>query len=187
MTIHQKKGLFALLFLSGAGFLAAFLLNAGSFLRVDEHPVLSDAIVVLSPGTERIETGVKLWKEGYADDVVLSRANTGTFTVGEAVAQGVPKDHVIAEEQAHSTYTNATYTKKLLQQRGSTSAIIVTSDYHMRRTQFIFEKVFRKSGISLSYAPTPSHYNLSAWWNDPESKRMIWKEYAKLAGYYILY
>ncbi|WNS82360.1 YdcF family protein [Domibacillus sp. DTU_2020_1001157_1_SI_ALB_TIR_016] len=183
----QKRWLWAGFLLFGAGLLAAFLWKAGSFLTVEEKPKRSDAIVVLSPGTERIAAGVRLWKDGYGDDIVLSRANTGTFTVQEAAALGVPEEHVIAEEQAHSTYTNATYTKELLQHRGSTSAIIVTSDYHMRRTKFIFEKVFRDSDISLSYAPTPSRYTLSDWWNDEESKRMVWKEYAKLAGYYILY
>lgn len=187
MAMRRKKWLLTFLLLMGAGFLAAFLLNAGSFLTVEEPPEPSDVIVILSPGTERIEAGVKLWEEGYAENVILSRANTGTFTVQEAINEGIPKEHVIAEEQAHSTYTNATYTKQLLKHLGSKSAIIVTSDYHTRRTKFVFEKVFRKSGISLSYASTPSRYNLSDWWNDAESKRMVWKEYVKLAGYYILY
>lgn len=187
MTIRKKGWLLAGFSLVGAGLLAAFLLNAGHVLMVQEQPKPSDAIVILSPGTERIEAGVQLWKDGYADDVILSRANTGTFTVSEAVALGVPAGQVIAEEQAYSTYTNATYTKELLERRGDSSAIIVTSDYHMRRTKFIFDKVFQDSGISLSYSATPSRYEWSAWWSDEESKRMLWKEYAKLAGYYVLY
>ncbi|MET1031591.1 YdcF family protein [Domibacillus tundrae] len=187
MKTRKKRRLLTGFSILGAGLLAAFLLNAGHFLTLHEQPEQADVIVVLSPGTERIEAGVRLWKEHYADQIILTRANTGTFTVQEAVALGVPEENVIAEEQAHSTYTNATYTKELMEQRGDRSAIIVTNDYHMRRTKFIFEKVFQGSGLTLSYSSVPSRYEFTAWWDDEESKRMLWKEYAKLAGYYALY
>nr|WP_281175103.1 YdcF family protein [Domibacillus robiginosus] len=143
--------------------------------------------MVLSPGVERIQKGVQLWKDGYADKLILSRANTGTFTVKQAAELGVPEDSIIAEEQAYSTYTNATYTKELLKERDIRSAIIVTNDYHMRRTKFIFEKVYHDSNINLTYATAPSHYQFATWWNDEESKQMLWKEYVKLVGYYFLY
>lgn len=100
---------------------------------------------------------------------------------------GIPEKNIIAEEPAYSTYTNTTYTKELLEERDIESAIIVTNDYHIRRMKFIFEKVYRGSQISLSYAAAPSHCQFAAWCNDEESKRMIWKEYVKLAGYYLLY
>ncbi|WP_046174493.1 YdcF family protein [Domibacillus indicus] len=184
---RKKRRLLTGFSIFGAGLLAAFLLNAGDLLLLEERPEPSDVIVVLSPGTERIEAGVRLWKEHYADKIILTRANTGTFTVQKTEALGVPEEDIIAEEQAHSTYTNATYTKELMKERGDQSAVIVTSDYHMRRTKFIFEKVFQGSGMSLSYFSVPSRYEFTAWWNDAESKIMLWKEYTKLAGYYVLY
>lgn len=187
MKFRKKRWLITGFFILGAGLLAAFFINAGYYLLIEEKPKKSDAVIVLSPGTERIEEGVRLWKEGYADELILSRANTGTFTEQQAIQLGVPQENVIAEEEAYSTYTNAIYTEELLKERDIKSAIIVTNDYHMRRTKFIFEKIYCDSNISLSYATVPSRYQFTAWWDDEESKRMLWKEYVKLAGYYFLY
>ncbi|OES44986.1 YdcF family protein [Domibacillus iocasae] len=187
MKVRNKRRLITGISILGAGLLAVFFINAGNVLLTQEKPEKADIVIVLSPGVERIYKGVDLWKEGYADKLLLSRANTGTFTVEQALQLGIPKEDIIAEEAAHSTYTNATHTRELLEEEGITSAIIVTSDYHMRRTKYIFEKVYRDSSIALSYATAPSRYQFTAWWDDEESKRMLWKEYAKLAGYYLLY
>lgn len=61
-----------------------------------------------------------------------------------------------------------------------TSAVVVTSDYHTRRTKLIFERVFKESEIELTYVASSSGETLGDF-----SMSTTMKEYVKLFGYFI--
>lgn len=65
---------------------------------------------------------------------------------------GVPEDQIIAENKSLNTTENAKFTKALLQERGFTKPILVTSAFHMKRSVMQFNKV------DLGVIPYPTDY-----------------------------
>ncbi|WP_077214411.1 YdcF family protein [Bacillus dakarensis] len=88
--------------------------NAGSFLVLDEKPVKSDVIIVLSGGgTERLLKASELYKEGYAPYLIISNGAEDNLFEG-AQKLGIPADSIILEKQAQSTTENAFFSVELM-------------------------------------------------------------------------
>lgn len=166
-------------------FLTAFL-GAGRFLDFTQAPRQADVIIVLSGDTGRIDMGADLFKAAYSPYVILSNAEESISASGDmlqtALAMGVPQDAILTENAALSTYDNAKYTLPIMKEHGFTSAIVVSSDYHMRRVKFIFDHVYKKSGIELTYVGSPTSYNAKRWWSDSYSRETTLTEYTKMIG-----
>ncbi|WP_077214862.1 YdcF family protein [Bacillus dakarensis] len=150
------------------------------FLVVNEKPEKSDVIIVLSGNIGRLEKAAQLYKEDYADYVMLTRAHDPHLTVKDAVEIGIPEDALILEENATSTYTNAAFAKSEMEQHQLTSAIVISSDYHMRRTKFTFDKVFKDSDFDLIYVAAE---NQSPWYSTKGPFFSTISECIKLAAY----
>lgn len=124
----------------------------------------SDVIVVLAGGIgadgslpawvrSRVERGVTLWRNGVASTIIMS----GYYGFAEkkpppqteaaamkrmAIRLGVPAKHILTEEHSQDTIGNAYFTQTtILIQREWTRIIVVTSDYHLARTKYIFRKI----------------------------------------------
>ncbi|EDN67963.1 Protein of unknown function DUF218 [Beggiatoa sp. PS] len=63
---------------------------------------------------------------------------------------GVPTKAVMSEPDSITTYENALFSKKLLDNKGIHKILLVTSAFHMRRSA----AVFRKVGFEVIPAPT---------------------------------
>ncbi|MGE7664836.1 YdcF family protein [Ureibacillus composti] len=158
--------------------LFAVLYISRGYLVVDEAPKQADVIIVLSGDEGRLAKGAQLYNEGYADYVLLTKANEEFITKEEAINFGIPESHIILEKEATSTYKNATYAKLLLEEHQFNSAIVVSSDYHMRRTKLSFERVFKGSDMELTYVAAPLNGEVGE-----ISIPTAIKEYIKLVGY----
>lgn len=179
------------------GFCCLFLLIgvafvfAGCLLVVDEPPEKVDVIVVLAGDRgNRTQKGVELFRQGYAPQIIMSGAIVyDQTTIAElmkrhALRLGVPEQSVILEPYADSTYENAVYTKKIMHQHDFGSAIIVSSDYHMRRVKYLFTREFRGTGVRLVFCPAQDPaFNPRQWWSSNKSMMTTVSEYIKLAGY----
>ncbi len=139
-----------------------------------------DAIIVLGGGVsgagslrptdqltglnmQRTFCGTDLFAQGFAQRLVLSGGDGSIFGEGPreavemkrlAVRLGVPKQAILLEEQARSTYENAVGAKRVL---GGTSVLMVTSASHMPRAMALF----RKQGLDVT--PAPCNYHVREW------------------------
>ncbi|WP_419882929.1 YdcF family protein [Peribacillus sp. B-H-3] len=157
---------------------------AGNFLVVDEKPVKSDVVIVLSGDTNRLEKGIELYKKGYASHLMFSNGRENNLYQGSR-ASGIPARSIILENHATSTSENALFTEKLMKQHGLKSAIVVSSNYHMRRVKYNYDKAFKKTGISLTYCSSGgSHYHPATWWLTSLNRKITYTEYIKLVGNY---
>lgn len=92
---------------------------------------------------------------------LYSKENRPVKTEAEAAREylisiGVPRKKIYIENKSKDTIGNAYYAKKLFfMPRKEKEAIIITSDFHIRRSKFIFEKIFGK-GYRLKFISTPS-------------------------------
>lgn len=123
-----------------------------------------DAIIVLGGGIRidgtltpvsksRVTTAVILFKKGLAPRILMSGWRTflslaptvkseAMLLKEEAVAQGVPAECVFVEQESVDTITNAVFLfRRFLRPREWRSVAVVTSDFHVRRCKFIFQKV----------------------------------------------
>ena len=155
---------------------------AGAFLVVDEKPVKSDVIIVLSGGEGRLEKGVTLFKEGFAPYLLLSNGSVDQL-YERALQLGVPADSIILENQSTSTLENARFSKEVMLKYQFHSAIVVSSNSHMRRVKVLFDHTFKNSEIQLVYSSgvNPS-YNPNQWWLTKYDRNTTFSEYIKLAG-----
>lgn len=180
----MKKRKFLILSIIVIIFGGLFILKeAGNFLVINEEPVQSDVIIILSGGgIERLERGAELYKQGFAPYVIIS--NGMEDNLYEALKNmGIPDNSIILETKASSTMENAVFTADLMQKQQFKSAIVVSSNYHMRRVKSNFTKSYANSPIRLTYCSVPGNeYDGERWWASKESRMTTYTEYIKLVG-----
>lgn len=156
--------------------------SAGNFLVIDEKPVKSDVIIVLSGGEGRLEKGVALFKEGFAPYLLLSNGSVDQL-YERALQLGFPADSIILENQSTSTLENARFSKEVMLKCQFRSAIVVSSNSHMRRVKVLFEQTFKNSDVELVHtAGVNPSYNPNQWWETKYDRNTTFSEYIKLAG-----
>lgn len=129
---------------------ALFTAVAVNARRLDD-PQPADAILILgarirpdgtpTPALERrLDRALELYQAGYAPLVITTGARGNDEPMPEADAmrtylleRGVPADAVLAENASYNTIESLENAKAMLDARGLSSAIIVTSDYHLWR------------------------------------------------------
>lgn len=145
----------------------------------------ADLIILLSGDSQRMEKVAELYHAGYADKVLLTNAQIPGSTVEYAESFGIPRNNLLTENEATSTYENALYVKNLVLDHGFESALVVTSNYHMRRTRLAYERVFHDTNVSFTYVPY--HHNSITRDRRKENEGLFKREYKKLMGGYFLY
>ncbi|MDP2767845.1 MAG: YdcF family protein [Candidatus Methanoperedens sp.] len=192
----KKIALTAILILITA--LAAYfylLPGMASFLIVETNLQHSDVIIILGGDKERVQYGVKLYMANYSDKIIVTggmlnipHINTtwAELEKEEAIDMGVPQDDIFLVDNSNTTYEDAQFSREIMLQNNFSSAIVVSSPYHMRRAAWIFGKVFKDDSIKLFYSPVDnSWFKPDKWWTDGRKMHVIMDEYAKFV-YYLL-
>lgn len=154
------KGIFAVLVI----WLTGFGLFWASISPVPEQPEQrTDAIVVLTGDADRIDTGVMLLQQGMAKKLFISGVFEGVVLpeiVRESVREASP-DLCCIElgHTARSTFQNAEEVTQWAEKAGMTSLRLVTSDYHMPRSQLVLSRQLPDT-ITVLLHPVSS---LSVW------------------------
>jgi uncharacterized SAM-binding protein YcdF (DUF218 family) len=161
------------------------------FLTPEDHLHAADAILVFSgdPDYERTLEATRIYQLGYARYLVFS-GRGGPGDSAQSMAQvarvhGVPDRAILLEEQATSTYENVLFVRALLAQHLVHRLILVTSPYHQRRACLVARHLLPK--VTLINHPVPEgRWRVQGWWRDPAERDVILREYAKLAGYFLM-
>jgi uncharacterized SAM-binding protein YcdF (DUF218 family) len=94
---------------------------------------------------------------------------------------GIPEEALILEYEANSTYTNATITMDIMNRLDMDSALIVTSDWHIKRSKYIYDKL---NGGSFEFRYISALPMQDDRWNENGDAFYIWySEYIKLWVY----
>jgi uncharacterized SAM-binding protein YcdF (DUF218 family) len=174
----------ALLYI-GHGFL---LEKMGRYLYYKDEIKPADVIVILAgEETERVEYGVKLFREGWArkDRIILAggplvwKYTWACLMKEEAILLGVPKKDILLEDKSRTTEEDAIFTKEIMDKYGYKSCILVTSPYHSHRATKIFKKVMGDKITVLSAPSDKSWFSFDAWWKRKRDRRYVLSEYSK--------
>lgn len=150
---------------------------------VDQPAAHADAIVVLGGDNfyaDRATHAAKLFRQGVAGLVVASgkrlRPSAGESELMEhdLIERGVPKDKILLLPQdASSTIDEAVNVRHEAEQRGWKTIVVVTSNYHTRRAQYIFRKEF-PARIAVSIASAPDgDFDPGRWWEKRLSAKLF--------------
>lgn len=179
---HMLYKTFGLTLLISLLILVILLYSAGRFLTINSAPTKSDAIILLTGGDiERIQKALELFTAGYAPLIIVSNGLEDGYSPF-LIELGIPESNIINETKADSTSTNAKYTSEIMKENKLKSAIVVSSDYHMRRVKLNFDRSFANTGIQLSYSSAPTPYNASHWYRNKTDIMTTINEYVKILG-----
>lgn len=149
-----------------------------------DEPVPADVIIMLGGDDRgRLEKAAELYHAGYSEYVMISPLSEEYYPQSRefANALGIPDHAIIAENEATSTYTNAVLTLELMDELEFESALVVTSDIHMKRSRLAFERV-NEDRFDLTYVAALSEKGEK--WHERSYARLLWStELYRMWGY----
>ncbi|MFH1848479.1 MAG: YdcF family protein, partial [Candidatus Omnitrophota bacterium] len=184
-----------------------WLASFGEFLTLKDNFKKADAIIVLSGfgRFERADLAALIYHKGFAPKIlrILEKDSTKIDTVISTFdldadqrefftrylwKKGVPKEAIIiGPEVATSTYDELMAARELINAHGFKSIILVTSNYHARRTLMTANYVFRGMGLDLYHATAfSSDRHPKIWWRYEDDIKDIIVEACAMV-YYITY
>lgn len=176
----------AILWLASNRWVSLTLARSLEWQNIPENPTPSaDVMVLLGGGTEspdfprpmtevngagdRVLYAGQLFEAGAAPMILVSGGNLNFNTTrGSTPAEeminlleltGVPKNAIWCQESSQNTYEDAKYSAEILEEKGITTIILITSAMHMPRAKALFEK----QGLTVIPAPVDYHVTEQLW------------------------
>jgi len=168
------------IFRDAAAATSANALQTGEELRADDK---LQAIVALTGGSNRLQTGFDLLEQGRGEKLFISGVYQGV-DVRELMAQWKGSDHadldccVVLGFEADDTIGNARETAEWMEKEGYTSLYLVTAHYHMKRALLEFQRVGKTWQIR-PWPVVPEGLDMNNWWRDSRYRSLIIREYNK--------
>jgi uncharacterized SAM-binding protein YcdF (DUF218 family) len=94
----------------------------------------------LAAGADRVWYAARLYRAGKAPVVIASGEGEETASTVFLADLGVPAAAIRVENASRNTAQNASRTRAMLDVIGAHRVLLVTSAYHMRRAQMLFER-----------------------------------------------
>ncbi len=175
--------------------IAAFVFaSQAARLLVVDAPEKSDAIVVLAGETKaRPARALDLLRQGMAAQVFLDvetrdRIYDQQLTeIAQRYANTLPDaNHVtVCPIEGFSTLAEADDAAKCLQSANAHRVLIVTSEFHTRRSLIIFRHRLPQYQFSVAAARNPSQFG-DAWWTNREWAKTTFDEWLKLLWFEVV-
>ncbi|MBX3456050.1 YdcF family protein [Ferrovibrio sp.] len=169
-----------------------------TFLRQVDLPPVSvieqhnDGIVVLTGGTARLASAVRLLQENFADRLFISGAGQGVSKASLIQALATTQGHNISEIElaalmeccidigfeAADTAGNAVESAAWAGSHGYSALLLVTANYHMPRALVEFRR--RMPGMQITPHPVqPDFLRVQDWWRQRSAGLFLVGEYLK--------
>ena len=153
--------------------------------ELESEPVASarrsDAIVVLTGGSLRVEQGIELLSRGLGEKLFVSGVAQGVdvklllkvFRESEDLSCCISLGY-----EADNTAGNARETAAWMREQDLTSLRLVTAAYHMPRSLLEFRHAMPEIEI-VPHPVFPENFKQHDWWRWPGSASLIVREYSK--------
>ena len=159
--------------------------------RQMDAPQAADTMIVLGAGINmdgtprttlknRLDRAAELYAQGLAPTIITTGAQGDDEPMPEAyamrdylVAQGVPEDAVYCEPASYNTKQNLANAKAIMDENGLSTAIVVTSDYHLWRSLHLAEDL----GITATGAGAPNTTNTFSALQNCVRETLSWIKY----------
>lgn len=170
-------------FVFAGGFLL-FATHVGKLSTpADPHP--ADAIIVLTGGSARVDTGVELLMAGKGRRLLISGVNPMARV--EDLRRATGGDRALFEccvdidHAALDTIGNAEESARWLVENAFSSVIVVTNNYHMPRSLMEMRRYVGELHLQ-PYPVVTGRLDSAEWLRQPTALRVLFTEYVKLLG-----
>ena len=190
---------FTLLYVFRFDVLRAF----GNYLIEEDHLEQCPVLFVLSGGPwDRGNEAARLFKKGYADRIVCTGKNLPhnfkalgmDYPESEITRLNLIRNNNIADssvkliKKGRSTFEESNIILDYCQDNNIDKCIIVSSKFHTRRIDQVFEEKFANSGIDYILRGAPStNYEEQRWWANEYGLIALNNEYIKIFYYWWKY
>jgi len=147
----------------------------------DDSTEPADAIVVLTGGSQRLNSGIALLREGKGRKLFISGVNQQVGLedlLRSSGAQDWAYCCVVLGHRAVDTLGNAGETAQWMRQQGFHSLRLVTAWYHMRRSLLEFERAMPEIEI-VPHPVLPDQIGYEHWWTRRQTAALLVSEYGK--------
>ncbi|MBI3019210.1 MAG: YdcF family protein [Deltaproteobacteria bacterium] len=150
----------------------------------------AESIVALTGGKGRLSQALKLLPSSNARLLFISGVGPQVdlqSIFSEEELSGVDASKIYLDPKSTSTYQNALEARHYLIQQGVLSVILVTSNYHMKRSFFIFREVFPPNMNIIPYPIHSDNFNPEEWWRHPPTVKIALTEFVKYGWYQLFF
>ena len=180
----------------------SILRSMSNFLVKEDEVEKCDALVVLSGNAlDRATEAALLYKQGFAKQIICTGGNqTGDFEILHLKEKesdiskirllqlGIADSVITVLHQGTSTLEEGQVMLDYCKTHQLKSCMIVSSKFHTRRINFVFDKKFKSSSIKiLVHGASPLKYDLHQWWKAEDGLMAVYDEYIKLIYYHLKY
>lgn len=201
-----------LLFLLGFSlffFRQPILTHIAGYLIISDDLEKADGIAVLSGDIpSRCQKAADLFFQGWASRILITKGRYPDMMAAALNRYGilelessekcravlkfckVPEDVIeVLDGYNESTADEAEKLRRYLLDRGMTRLIVVTSNFHTRRSRLLFGRFFAGTGVQVTVQAAPANFTFDpeAWWTRRHDSRILLLEYQKLAFYALRY
>lgn len=169
--------------LISAAWSAGFLAFSAEIPRHIANPTQkTDGIVVLTGGTERLNTAISLLSDQHAEKLLISGVYRGVDLQQLLdLFKQAPQELECCIDVGHEavdTRSNAKEAANWVEKTGFSTLRLVTANYHMPRSLLEFRHAL--PGITLIDHPVfPDHVKVDEWWLWPGTASLLIGEYNK--------
>lgn len=170
--------------------IAAALVWAGGLMwfaaglphNVEDSARVTDGVVVLTGGSDRLASGLDILAAGKAEKLFVSGVHRLTsVTQLQRLLEREPEMFeccVVLGRSAKNTAGNASETSRWAAEEGYRSLRVVTAAYHMPRSLLEFRRAM-PGAVLIAHPVFPTHVKLSQWWRWPGTASLVATEYSK--------
>jgi uncharacterized SAM-binding protein YcdF (DUF218 family) len=150
---------------------------------INDSTETTDAIVVLTGGSERIDAGLKLLEAGKGKKLFISGVFPGvdaaSLLAKSTLLPELRACCVILGHAADSTIGNAAETSVWMRQENFRSLRLVTANYHILRSLVEFKLFLPDATRIIPHPIIPDNVALADWWQRSGTARLLAHEYNK--------
>ena len=181
-------------------FAFALIFYSPRYLVLRTPPVKSDVVILLlgSVNKQRAEEAYRLVSEGYARTLIVPTQKK-IFNISDNgklshYIKRLSNQNWLTRKRQNkqnyrfheNTHLEIIAAKTMMDSLNFTSAILVSSPYHLRRVKIIADRVFIGKAYKLSFIPSYLQENDEVlWWVNKNDLTMVVSEYIKIAWFLI--
>jgi cytoskeletal protein CcmA (bactofilin family) len=160
---------------------------AGNFWVVDDGPVASDAIVILGNDNyegDRATRAAEVLRAGWAPRIIASGrylrpyASIAQLEQHDLLDRGVPASAIVLfAHRAADTQEEIAAIGQFITGHGWKRILVVTSNYHTRRTRYICRRVLPRGTVVRVLAARDTNYDPDNWWRTRRGVKIFFHEF----------
>jgi uncharacterized SAM-binding protein YcdF (DUF218 family) len=169
------------------------LVAAGSYLVQAHEPAAADIVIVLGGDGSGIRAmkGCELLQQGFAKELWLSGLPSiygkteGALAAEFVAGRGCPVEKSKALRiQVDSTRDEAIQLGKMMREQGVKKYLLVTSNFHTRRSGRVFREV--SPDLEAIVVSAGDHeFPVESWWENRRSRKTFLNEWLKTVAYWV--